>query len=74
MRAWSEPERCRICGHADRRDLRYGLAHWRTAPPGMAYDHIEACADRAACRARVEAQGDTWPLIETAASKEGVPG
>jgi hypothetical protein len=62
---WTEPTRCALCGHADRRNLRYALAHWREAEPGMAYEHIQACSDRAACRARVEQQGDVWPLIET---------
>ena len=57
---------CAICGHPEPRDLGTSLAHWRDALPGMAYEHIAACRDRAACRARVQAQGDLWPLVETA--------
>jgi hypothetical protein len=64
MPEFTQPEKCSICGHTDRRDLRYGLAHWRDAPPGMAYEHVARCLDRAACRARVEAIGDVWPLVE----------
>ena len=58
-------DRCALCGHPDKRDLGTSLAHWRDAPPGMAYEHITACRDRDACRARVQAQGDLWPLVET---------
>jgi hypothetical protein len=65
MRDWAEPTRCALCGHTDRRDLVYRLAHWLEAEPGMAYEHIQACADRAACRARVQQQGESWPLVET---------
>jgi hypothetical protein len=65
MPEFTQPERCQICGHTDRRDLRYGLAHWRDAPPGMAYENIACCRERAACRARVETQGDVWPLVES---------
>ena len=61
---FTEPTRCQLCGNTDRRDLRTALAHWRDAPPGMAYSHIEACRDREACRRRVELQGDLWPLVE----------
>jgi len=61
---FTEPERCAICGNTDRRDLRYALAHWREAAPGMAYEHVARCLDRDACRARVESQDGTWPLVE----------
>ena len=63
---FSEPERCALCGHTDGRDLRYALVHWRDAPPGMGYEHVTACIDRAACRARLTSRGEGWPLIETA--------
>jgi hypothetical protein len=69
MTGFTEPESCRICGHTDKRDLEFRLAHWRVAPPGMAYEHIEACLDRDACRARVAAQGDIWPLVEDPKAK-----
>jgi hypothetical protein len=66
----TEPERCAICGNTDRRDLRWRIAHWRDAEPGMAYENVGACSDREACRARVEANGETWPLVESN-DKEG---
>ena len=68
---WTEPTVCALCRNTDRRDLRYRLAHWREAEPGMAYDHISRCIDERACRSRVEQQGEGWPLLESAASTEG---
>lgn len=62
----TERDVCRICGHTDKRDLGTSLAHWKVSLPGMAYEHVLACRDREACRARVQAQGDIWPLVETA--------
>jgi hypothetical protein len=67
---WTEPTRCAICGWTDKRDLRFALVHWLEAEPGMAYQHVEACRDRDACRARVADQGETWPLVESK-RKEG---
>lgn len=61
----TEPDRCAICGHTDRRDLRWSLVHWRVAEPGMSYAHVGACADRAKCRARVQVAKKPWPLVET---------
>ena len=61
---WTEPDRCSICGNTNRRELRYALVHWRDAEPGMQYAHVPACSDRDACRARVAAAGDPWPLVE----------
>lgn len=62
---FAEPDgRCRLCGHADRRDIRLTLVHWADAPIGMAYEHVPACIDRYACRERCAAGGDNWPLFE----------
>ncbi len=55
---------CAICNHPDPRDLSVSLVHWRDAPAGMAYEHVERCRDRDACRRRLEDQGDVWPLVE----------
>jgi hypothetical protein len=54
---------CAICNHPDKRDLGTSLAHWRDALPGMAYSHVIRCVDSSACRRRVEAVGDVWPLV-----------
>lgn len=62
---FTEPTFCAICGHPDKRDLDVRLAHWRDALPGMAYTHEPRCRDVAACRNRLELQGDIWPLVET---------
>lgn len=71
----TDPAHCALCGWPEPRDLGTSLAHWRDAPMGMAYEHIVACVNRGACRARVQAQGKPWPLVELAAdhrTKEGV--
>lgn len=62
---WTEPRSCQLCGNTNGRDLEFALVHWRVAEPGMAYAHVEACRDRSACRARCEAAGDIWPLVES---------
>jgi hypothetical protein len=55
---------CQLCGNPDKRDLETTMVHWTNAPAGMSYSHVTACRDRAACRARVEASGKPWLLVE----------
>jgi hypothetical protein len=62
---FTEPTFCSLCGWTDKRDLRYGLVHWRDAEPGMAYANVPRCSDVTACRARVRSNGETWPLVES---------
>lgn len=57
--SWLEPDECALC-HRQGQDIHRQLVHWLDAPPGMAYEHVPRCDDRAACRARVP----VWPLIE----------
>lgn len=66
MTAWSEPEVCALC-HAKGERMHIRLVEWLDAPPGMTYEQVARCDDRAACRARVEAAGETWPVAERAA-------
>lgn len=61
----TERDTCAICQNPDKRDLGTSLAHWREAPPGMAYSHEIRCSDVAACKRRVELAGKAWPLIES---------
>lgn len=54
---------CDIC--ADRSiDVRPGLVAW--IDPAQPYAAVDRCSDEQACRARVEASGETWPVKETA--------
>lgn len=62
---FTEPTYCALCGHTDKRDLRYALVHWREADPGMQYAHVPRCTNVEACRARVQANGESWPLVES---------
>lgn len=54
---------CAICDHDRPSELRQGLVHWRP-PYTPEYQHIVRCRDEAACRARVEAAGHRWPVVE----------
>lgn len=51
---------CDLCGVEDR-NVRSGLACY--ADDGR-FERIDRCMDHQACRDRVEASGDTWPLTD----------
>jgi hypothetical protein len=52
---------CLICGDLSL-DVRTQLVEWRDPVGGRRYEAIPRCIDRTACRSRVEAQGETWPV------------
>ncbi len=52
---------CDICGDRSL-DVRPGLVAWRDL--AQPYAHVDRCEDEAACRARVEAAGEEWPVME----------
>lgn len=54
---------CDLCGHIGS-DVRAGLVAWRNLE--QPYAHVDRCTDTEACRSRVEASGETWPLLEEA--------
>ena len=54
---------CDICGHRSL-DVRPGLVAWKD--PAQPYAAVDRCEDVRACRARVEAAGDEWPVLEEA--------
>lgn len=50
---------CAICGHeGSRAEVAPALALY---PDG--YSTVQRCRDHRACRRRVEAEGDPWPLV-----------
>jgi len=52
---------CDICG--DRSiDVRAGLVAW--IDPAQPYANVDRCTNQAACRRRVEASGELWPVRE----------
>jgi hypothetical protein len=53
---------CLLCGIQDA-DVRPGLAWFEPALASGAVQSIHRCRDVDACRARLEATGETWPLI-----------
>ena len=55
-----DPQLCQLCGVST--DLRYGLVRWKDPMPGASFDSIWRCRDVVACRARLEAGGETWPV------------
>jgi hypothetical protein len=52
---------CDICGDRSL-DVRAGLVEW--TDPAQPYANVDRCTDQAACRKRVEARGDAWPVRE----------
>jgi len=53
---------CRLCGHTDA-FVREGLVEWKDPEPRR-FDSIPRCTDHVLCRARVERDGESWPLKE----------
>lgn len=51
---------CFLCGVTSDQ-VRPGLACYRE---DGRFDHVDRCIDHQACRARVEANGNHWPLID----------
>lgn len=60
---------CDICGVTDQ-PMTTGLVAWKSPVFGR-YEHIDRCSDEAACRARVAAAGDEWPVVERQAELRG---
>jgi hypothetical protein len=58
---------CRLCG--DRRDIRVGLVEWQQDYGTGKWDWMPRCRDHLACRARVEAAGEEWPLRDNRTGK-----
>lgn len=52
---------CDICGDRSP-DVRPGLVAWKD--PAQPFAAVDRCADQDACRARVEAAGEEWPVME----------
>lgn len=51
---------CVICGHDG--DVRTGVVEWLEPQDGNVWTTLPRCHDRQACRDRLEAAGDVWPL------------
>jgi hypothetical protein len=58
---------CGICG--SRQPVRPALVAWRVPVFGQ-YEAIDRCDDEDACRARVRAAGDPWPVIDPRSEEE----
>lgn len=52
---------CDLCGERSL-DVRPGLVAWRD--PAQPYANVDRCGDVEACKARVEAAGERWPVVE----------
>lgn len=58
---------CVLCDNAVRNEVRVLLAEWRDPEEvGERWSAVPRCDDRAACRGRVEARNERWPLVEEA--------
>jgi hypothetical protein len=54
---------CILC-MAEGRELAYLVVRWRQPIDGRAFTAGPRCVDRAGCRARVEASGETWEVLD----------
>lgn len=52
---------CLLCGH-ESHDVRVGLVEWKDPVGSERFSSIPRCQNRRACRARLEAIGDEWPV------------
>ena len=60
----SLPSACLLCGQVAP-DVRMALVHWREPDSaGDVWGAIPRCRDRSACRERVAALGEEWPIVE----------
>ena len=57
---------CGICNATDV-PIRHGLVAWKEPVFGK-YEDVDRCIDVDACRARVEAAGDRWPIEDPKAA------
>jgi hypothetical protein len=55
---------CLLCG-ASGPQVRPILIEWAEPIGSTRFEVLPVCANRQECRARVEQQGDEWPLAET---------
>lgn len=58
---FAELLQCELCYVTDA-DVKIGLAWYRDVELGQAIQSIARCLDGDACRSRVEARGERWPL------------
>lgn len=62
----SEYRDCALCGlRAPEPTVAMGLVWWRADNSVDAYPR---CRDRVACRERVEAKGEAWPVLDNGQS------
>lgn len=59
---------CDLCGSV-RVPVEPRVVAWRVPVAGP-FGNIDRCPDQEACRARVEAAGDEWPILETGERQE----
>ncbi len=63
---------CLLCGVTSR-DVTRRLAQFDPPLPSGAYQAIDRCLDSQACRERVEAAGDPWPLEDRGQTHPTMP-
>jgi hypothetical protein len=63
---------CLVCG-ATGRDVGRRLAQFDPPLPSGPYQAIDRCLDSQACRDRLEAAGDPWPLEDRGQTHASLP-
>lgn len=59
---------CLLCG-ANGPQVRMRLVEWAEPLGSKRFEHIPACVEAKDCRARVEGEGESWPLVETSSER-----
>jgi hypothetical protein len=57
-----EARTCSLCGRSSTTDVAIALTRWSDPIDGRRFEAMPRCRDRAACRARVLANGERWPV------------
>jgi hypothetical protein len=55
---------CSLCDNPNRREVSVGLVEWSKPIDDERWTAIPRCENRVACRERVEAAGESWPVRE----------
>lgn len=57
---------CALCGQTDQY-VKLALVEWREPVEGQRFSAVARCLNRKECRARVEASGEAWEVMEAKA-------
>jgi hypothetical protein len=68
----SQRRRCALCGIESATDVKPSMVRWKDPLPDHQFDTVDRCIDRQACRDRVDAIGELWPVIDAGERSESI--